>query len=883
MRIFFRYKNLLSALFILATIIDPAEGQVNPLPQEVRFKTGDNMDWANPLFNDADWNSRRLGTSWKDTVTKENIYVWFRIKTVIPSDMKTQAEKENGLLLHLGKIDDADQTFFNGRLIGQSGSFPPDFKTKWQEDRVYIIPVNEVLWDKENVIAVRIFSPDSWVGMYQGPYKYGPIQWSDFISAEQLISETTNKGFRTKVKFINKSDYPFDGTINYRIADKNNNELFTETKQVKIQPVEGFENEVFFSDYQPVDEIIFRVSCYIIENDITASVTKETLYLADKQVKIEVAGEPKPVVENRVKDVFTSIPFQNQQLHGYLGNRMYQNLSERLLKLDEEGTLDGYLSRPGHHPWAGEHVGKYLETASNVWLNTGDERLKSQLDRLMYQLVNSQLPDGYLGTYTPDEYWTSWDVWSHKYNLYGLLAYYKATGYRAALDACVKIGDLLCVTFGNKPGQRDIILAGTHVGMAATSVLDPMVELYRYTGDKKYLDFCYYILDACEQDNGPKIISSLLATGKVTNVGNGKTYEMLSNFVGIVNLYRVTGDERLLKPVIIAWQDIVTNKLYITGTSSSHEYFQDDDYLPGSATDNMGEGCVTTTWIQFNQQLFYVTGDIKYLEQIEKSIYNHLLGAENPLTGCVSYYTPLMDKKPYTCNITCCQSSIPRGIALVPYFTFGNLDNIPALIMYEPATYRENITTSKNKPVSLALQVESNFPESGDVSITVKTSQTATFPIALRIPGWCSNYTATIGNKIYKGVSGQNLIIDRKWKSGDKISVSFQIPVHIISGGKSYPDQIAFQRGPQVLAFDDSLNPGILLKPEQKLSAEMPEGRSNDRLLSEEWIGKQAYTVNVLDKNMDETKQRIIVVPFADAGQTGGALKVWMPLNITNK
>jgi hypothetical protein len=219
----------------------------------------------------------------------------------------------------------------------------------------------------------------------------------------------------------------------------------------------------------------------------------------------------------------------------------------------------------------------------------------------------------------------------------------------------------------------------------------------------------------------------------------------------------------------------------------------------------------------------------------------------------------------------------------VPYFTFGNLDNIPALIMYEPATYRENITTSKNKPVSLALQVESNFPESGDVSITVKTSQTATFPIALRIPGWCSNYTATIGNKIYKGVSGQNLIIDRKWKSGDKISVSFQIPVQIISGGKSYPDQIAFQRGPQVLAFDDSLNPGILLKPEQKLSAEMPEGRSNDRLLSEEWIGKQAYTVNVLDKNMDETKQRIIVVPFADAGQTGGALKVWMPLNITNK
>jgi DUF1680 family protein len=883
MRIFCRHKTLLSALFVLVTIINPAEGQVNLLPQEVRFKTGDNMDWANPLFNDADWNSRRLGTSWKDTVTKENIYVWFRIKTVIPSEMKTQAEKENGLLLHLGKIDDADQTFFNGRLIGQSGSFPPDFKTKWQEDRVYIMPVNEVLWDKENVISVRIFSPDSWVGMYQGPYKYGPLQWSDFISAEQTISETADKRFITKVKLTNKGNYLFNGKIKYRIADKNNNELFTETKRAEIQPVQGFESEIVFSDYQPVDENIFRVSCCVTENNNTASVTKETLYLSDKQVKIEVAGEPKPVVENKVKDVFTSIPFQNQQLQGYLGKRMYQNLTERLLKLDEEGTLDGYLSRPGHHPWAGEHIGKYLETASNVWLNTGDERLKIQMDRLMYQLVNSQLPDGYLGTYTPDEYWTSWDVWSHKYNLYGLLAYYKATGYQPALEACVKIGDLLCTTFGNKPGQRDIIQAGTHAGMAATSVLDPMVELYRYTGDPKYLDFCYYILDACEQDNGPKIISSLLATGKVTKVGNGKTYEMLSNFVGIVNLYRVTGDERLLKPVIIAWQDIVTNKLYITGTTSSHEYFQDDGYLPGSATDNMGEGCVTTTWIQLNQQLLNATGDLKYFEQIEKSIYNHLLGAENPLTGCVSYYTPLMDKKPYTCNITCCQSSVPRGIAMVPYFTFGNLDNIPALMMYEPATYIENITTSKNKPISLALLVESDFPESGDVSMTVNTPQTAAFPISLRVPGWCSTYTATIGNKVYNGIPGQNLIIDRKWKSGDKIRVSFQIPVQILSGGKSYPDQIAFQRGPQVLAYDDSLNPDIIINTEQKLLVEIPENRSTDSMLPKQWIGKQVYQVNVACKNMNAETQHIFLVPFADAGQTGGALKVWMPLSINNK
>ena len=166
--------------------------------------------------------------------------------------------------------------------------------------------------------------------------------------------------------------------------------------------------------------------------------------------------------------------------------------------------------------------------------------------------------------------------------------------------------------------------------MAATSVLDPMVELYKYTGNKKYLDFCYYILSAWEQKDGPKIMSTLLTIGKVNKVANGKAYEMLSNLVGLIKLYRVTGDAKFLQPVLNAWQDIVTNRLYITGTASSFEVFHDDDVLPATEKDDMGEGCVTVTWIQLNQNLLDITGSLKYEEQIEKSIYNQLLGAENP-------------------------------------------------------------------------------------------------------------------------------------------------------------------------------------------------------------------------------------------------------------
>ena len=102
------------------------------------------------------------------------------------------------------------------------------------------------------------------------------------------------------------------------------------------------------------------------------------------------------------------------------------------------------------------------------------------------------------------------------------------------------------------------------------------------------------------------------------------------------------------------------------------------------------------------------------------------------------------------------------------------------------------------------------------------------------------------------------------------------MPVQILSGGKSYPGQLAFQRGPQVLAFDDSLNPGIKIEPDQKLSVEKPESKSFEGVLPRQWIGKQAYSLNESDK----TKQQLVLVPFADASQTGGAVKVWLPLRV---
>lgn len=875
-------RFLLLFIFVIETVL----AQSVQLPNEWKFKLGDDPQFASQSLNDDNWGTKPVSTSWSATGIEKDVYSWYRVRIVIPSSMKSVAEKRNGFKLCLGKIDDVDQTFFNGKIIGQTGSFPPNYETKWDADRVYFISEKEILWDKENLIAARVFSPDpGGIGMYLGPYTIGPINWSDFISVKHTILETENNVFVTSIKFVNNGHSSLQGKINYWVKDKSGNELFTEAKSVFIPKEKDFEKVITFSNYQPKQENAFLKVGYQIEEDESSIVVKgEQGYLADRSINIAVGDEPKPVVENKMREMFSSIPFQDQQLNGYLGTRLEKNLEERLLKIDEEGIIGGYLQRPGNHPWIGEHVGKYLETACNVWKNSHDSRLKKQMDRIMYELINSQLEDGYLGTYTADNYWTSWDVWSHKYNLYGLLAYYKTTGYLPALEACKKMGDLLCSTFGNNSGQRDIILAGEHVGMAATSVLDPMVELYRYTGEKKYLDFCHYILAAWEQKNGPKIISSLLSTGKVNKVANGKAYEMLSNLVGLVNLYKLNGDENLLKPVLIAWNDIVSKRLYITGTTSSWEHFQEDEVLPAADKDHMGEGCVTTTWIQLNQILLSVTGELKYLEQIEKTIYNHLLGAENPETGCVSYYTPLMDKKPFVCSISCCTSSVPRGIAMIPFFAFGNMKNIPTLMFFESASYKDKITTADKKEIELTLEVESNFPEKGEVIVKVNTSQTALFSIALRVPSWSTSFKANVGGKEYNGEPNQFLTIERKWKQGDKIKISFSMPIKIKNGSKSYPGQIAFKRGPQVLAIDNSLNNELSKEVElflaEKMLVDLQIGKNNGKLLPEKWIGEQAYTLTVVDAKKKNKKSKITLVPFADASQTGGKVRVWLPLNV---
>ena len=132
----------------------------------------------------------------------------------------------------------------------------------------------------------------------------------------------------------------------------------------------------------------------------------------------------------KVKDRFTPLRPEEVTLQGgMLGARYEVNAKNRMLTIDENELLDAFERRNVfHQDWQGEHIGKYLHAATQIWASTKDPALKAKIDRLAARLMRTQEPDGYLGTYQPDHRWTSWDVWVHKYDLLGLLTYYQYTG-----------------------------------------------------------------------------------------------------------------------------------------------------------------------------------------------------------------------------------------------------------------------------------------------------------------------------------------------------------------------------------------------------------------------------------------------------------------------
>jgi uncharacterized protein len=567
------------------------------------------------------------------------------------------------------------------------------------------------------------------------------------------------------------------------------------------------------------------------------------------------ATPPAPAVKDAVQDVFVPGEYKEGFFEGYLGKRLDINLEKRLLAIDLESILKPYRNRGTAQEWAGEYVGKYLHAACLTWEVSGNPALKTKMDYMAAELMKTQLPDGYLGTYLPDHYWTAWDVWAHKYSMLGLLEYYHATGNAAALEASKKAANLLLATF-NKDG-RDIIASGTHVGMAPTSVLEPMVMLYRYTGEAKYLDFCQYLVSTWDQKNGPGILTALLAGKGVNQIGNAKSYEMLSCIVGLAELYRITGKADYFTACKNAWQDIKTKRAYVIGSASYEEHFHGDLSLridSPHAEEGPAEGCVSVTWLQLSWHLLRLTGEAKYGDELERIAFNSIPAAQSPQDGKICYHLALdRNEKDYgkvnhgiQPDISCCAFSIPRGLALIPQLVTGSLSGDLAVNLFLPGSYSVRLPENGLK---VNYNIKTTYPETGDITLQINPAESKQFKLRLRVPNWSTSFKATAKGKDYSAAAGEWLVIDDTWTAGDLVQVSIDLPLRIEKNPDPGSPKVSISRGPQVLALDDSVTS----------AAELPAT----------WIGKQVYEINT-------NTGKKIMVPYADAGQLGKACEIYL-------
>lgn len=577
------------------------------------------------------------------------------------------------------------------------------------------------------------------------------------------------------------------------------------------------------------------------------------------------------VVPDKLAGAATMVPVSQVRVDGWLGNRIGINARARLTTVDLEPLLAGFRQKPGSQAWIGEHIGKWMHAATLAWASTGDIKLKAKLDYAAEALMATQEADGYLGTYLPADRLAmvknaGWDVWSFKYCMIGLLTYYQYTGDRSALDASRKAADLLVATF---PAKRSILAAGHHSGMAATSVLQPVVQLYRLTGDKRYLDFAYYIVKSWQEAGGPDIVRTLLTQKRVEAVGNAKAYEMLSNIVGICELARVTGDRTLIDASINAWNDIAATQLFITGATSDGEFFQPDTHMAEENMARVGETCVTTTWIQLNQALFQMTGEARFGNELERTYYNALTAAQHPDGQDWCYFTALNGRKKYDKDITCCHSSGPRGLALSPLSAYltgreGDADVLMVSTL-EPSSARVTL----GQQAVLVEQITA-FPDAGGSRLRLTLTRPARFGIKVRVPDWTG--PMTIEGAVIR--DGWAHLAPRTWRSGDEIAIDYTLASTIKTGTGYRAGRESVNWGPFVLAYEHNANKG--LPPVDIVHYATPAKLvGKDRFLRFEAAVSRGEAPHHHGED-GYSRVQAKLVTYADAGADGGYYRIWL-------
>ena len=495
------------------------------------------------------------------------------------------------------------------------------------------------------------------------------------------------------------------------------------------------------------------------------------------------------------------------RLGGPLGEALDANLHGRLTHFIVDETSPAIaLFAPERRvlntegDWYGEHAGKWLVAAARAVARSADPALTTSLRRVADFLVSVQEPDGYLGTYAPERRfmqpqppkplsWNgepsvrTWDIWTHAYLILGFVEAHRALGEAAWLDAARRIATLCwrTLTGGGIDGTPvDICELGNHHGMSATVLLDAAVELHFATGEAQPLALAKLVLAQGEANPMLDLVEKVLAGADASEIATGKSYQLLWNYTGIVKLHRATGEARLLQAAQFLWENVRAFHLTLGGgpwggvAHRSREVFN-----PAGVFSPHGyvETCSVLAWIQFNRELLRTTGEARYAEEIERSAYNDLLGAQAPDGEDWCYYSFANGRRVHTTYWRCCKSSGAMAIEELAPLAYAVDGDAITVQMYGAGELHADLPSAGE----VVVHQETRYPFDGAVHLRVQSQPEAAFTVRLRIPSWSVQPVLRInGAPVPLEIDAQGFVaVTRAWRSGDEVQLMLPMTVRV--------------------------------------------------------------------------------------------------------
>jgi uncharacterized protein len=591
---------------------------------------------------------------------------------------------------------------------------------------------------------------------------------------------------------------------------------------------------------------------------------------------------------NSVADKITSFSPSSIKIEGYLGDKIDLVIRQKIKPQDVDYLIEPFRHKDETSQWQSEFWGKWILSAIAAYNYNQDPELLGIIRNSVRKLLDTQMPDGYIGNYSDSAQLTQWDIWGRKYTLLGLLAYYDLNKDKTALKGACRLADHLLSQVG--PGKTDIVKTGNYRGMPSCSILEPMVYLYRRTGDKKYLDFAKYIVAQWETPDGPKLISNALDGIPVAerfqkptvwwSWDNGqKAYEMMSCYDGLLELYRITGETNYLKAVEMAVRNIIENEINLAGSGTAFECFYNGAKYQTEPTYHTMETCVTMTWMKLCFSLLRLTKNPVYADQIERSTYNALMASLKYDGSQIAKYSPIgglrhAGENQCGMHINCCSANGPRAFMMLSGYAVMGAENEILINLYGQNESVLSVNTNNKVRIS---QV-SDYPVSGEIEFNVNPDKPESFAIAFRIPEWSKKTSVIVnGNEVSGASAGTYFEIKRLWNKADKVVLKLDMTGRVIR----LNDQQAIIRGPVVLARDTRFNDGFIYETavvnDRNGSVELkPSGNKPENI----WMSFTApLTLGTdLEGEFREPKQ-INFCDFASAGNTwteDSRYKVWI-------